>query len=199
MKRKFTVLVENITRHVHGGFLAGDVVKFKKNAFSHRFFKECPAECAEQAKKLIESGVNLRAKNIKTLMPAVMGAGNTDNNGYSFSVEVTPEIAPGRYDINQSLTVPHDTLERVDYYPSLPEVPEKFKRDNKTQIKPIEVKDEAEEVPFYSPFRTRTSDAGNKQIAGDRTLLNQNTKIPASPAEGQKDPAQYTARYRPKQ
>jgi len=93
-------------------------------------------------------------------------------------------------------------LETKCSYPNLPEVPEVFKKDDpakRVQIKPKKVKDEQQEVPFYSPQMTRLSDIGNKKLsAGDRVLNNTNVKIPSVPAVGQADPATYTAKYLPK-
>jgi len=69
----------------------------------------------------------------------------------------------------------------------------------RAHIKAKVVKDEQEEVPFYTPQGTRLSDVGNKKLTtGDRVLKNQNTVIPSSPAEGHKDPASYTYNYLPK-
>jgi hypothetical protein len=130
-------------------------------------------------------------------MPATMGAGNTDYNGYSFSAEVCREIAPGRFS-NDAITVPVHLLVHVDSYPNLPEVPAKHKYEDKTHIEPKPVKDESEEVPFLSPNRTRTADLGNgKDSKSETHLSGKNVKIPSVPAKGAKDPASYTAAYLP--
>ena len=50
-----------------------------------------------------------------------------------------------------------------------------------------------------SPSRTRTADQGDgKDSKSDVSLLNKNVSIPSSPAENERDPASYTARYMPK-
>jgi hypothetical protein len=100
------------------------------------------------------------------------------------------------------VTVPARLVSPVGSYPNLPEVPEVFKKDDpgkRAHIKAKVVKDEQEEVPFYSPKQTRESDLGNKKMStGDRVLKNQNITIPSSPAVGAKDPATYTHNYLPK-
>ena len=182
-----------------GGFEVSDIVKFKDNALKHDFIKNSSDEIAKFVKDLINDGCALRVKNITNTFPAVMGAGNTDDTGAGVMIEVCREIAPGRFEEAGVLVHP-DMLERIDVYPNLTPVPDKFKRKEKINIKPEEVKDEeGEEVPFYSPkLNTRRSDVDGKMMAGNRSLNNTNTKIPADPAKGHKDPASYTANYLPK-
>lgn len=198
MNKRFIKVYESISsRYNRGGFLTSDIVKFVDNVLSDAFFKTVDDEYKQKVKEYIECGDTLRVKNIKSTFPAVMGAGNPDYNGYSFSIEVTREIAPGKFS-NDSIVVPQHLLIKIHNEPNLPEVPNKFKREDNTQIKPTEVKDENEETPFFAPGRTRTSDRGNqKDTPSDSTLLNQNIKIPSSPAKDAKDPAKYTANYLP--
>jgi hypothetical protein len=201
MKRNFVKLYEStLQRYTNGGFLTGDVVVFKEGALKADWFKSLGSNTQEKIKKMVESGLNLRVSAVKNVLPNVMGAGNTDYTGTDVNVDITSEIAPGRY--MDFATVPGNALASKCSYPNLPEVPEVLKKDDparRTNIKPKKVKDEQEEVPFYSPARTRESDLGNlKMSAGDRVLNNQNVKIPSSPAVGNADPATYTAKYLPK-
>lgn len=198
MNKRFVKVYESIiTRYNHGGFLTSDVVKFIDNVLSDQFFKTVDDEYKQKVKEYVDCKDTLRIKNVKSTFPAVMGAGNPDYNGYSFSIEVTREIAPGKFS-NDSVVVPQHLLIKVHNEPNLPEIPDKFKREDNIQIKPIEVKSEDEEVPFFSPGRTHTSDKGNKKDSpSDTHLLNKNVKIPSSPAKGASNPASYTANYLP--
>lgn len=198
MNKRFVKIYESIvSRYNRGGFLTGDVVKFVPNALRDSFFNNLDDSYKAKVKEYSECEETLRVRNIKSAVPAVMGAGNPDYNGYSFSIEVSREIAPGTYE-NGSVVVPQHLLTKVEDYPNLPAIPDKFKREDDTQIEPKEVKDEAEETPFFSPGRTRTSDQGNKKDSPSETsLLNKNVKIPSSPAKGAANPANYTANYLP--
>jgi hypothetical protein len=198
MNKRFLKLYEStLTRYNHGGLLAGDVVKFVDNALNDPCFKNVQDEYKKQVEILIKGGKNLRVVNIKSTMPAVMGAGNPDYNGFSFYVEVGEDQGGAR--VTGTTTVPQFLLVRVNDYPNLPKVPDQFKYQDKTHIDPKEVKDEAEETPFYAPGRTRTSDRGNKKDTKSETSLgNKNVVIPSSPAIGHKDPASYVANYLPK-
>lgn len=202
MNKKFIKLYESwMNRTNHGsGFEVSDIVKFKDDALSNKFLKTQSDEIVKRIKDLIDSGCALRVKNIINNTPAVMGAGNTDDSGPYFTIEVCKEYAPGRFEPG-GVQVHPSMIERIDVYPNLTTVPDKFKRKEKIDIKPKEVKDEeGEEVPFYSPNPiTRSSDHGDgKMVPGDRSLKNVNVVIPSSPDVTRKDPASYTADYLPK-
>jgi len=200
MKKRFNELYESaMSRYQFGGFLASDVVEFAEGALKDRFFSEQPEQIKELAKAFIECGLNLRVKSVKSTFPAVKGAGNPDYNGYSFAIEVVKETAPGRYS-QDVLVVPANLLKRKDDGINLPPIPQAFIRQDTTHIKPKEVESETNDVPFLKPeSQTKLSDHGaKKNVKGDRELTNKNIKIPAKPAEGQRDPAKYTANYLPK-
>jgi hypothetical protein len=198
MKKRFLKLYESwLTRYNHGGFLQGDIVKFKVNALKHDFVKTQADDLAKNIEDLIKDGRALRVTNVVNKYPAVMGAGNPNNTGPDFTVEVGLDEGGGR--IYKTAIVHVGMLDKIDTVPGLEEVPDKNKYNNKIKIKPVEVKDEAEEVPFYSPARTRTADLGNQKLAPTESKLkNVNTIIPASPNVDAKDPASYTAKYMPK-
>ena len=200
MKRDFVKLFESaMQRYTLGGFLAGDLVVFKEGALRDPWFKDKGTNTVEKIKNMINSGLNLRVSAIKNVRPNVFGAGNTNYNSDEVNLDITSEIAPGRY--MDFVTIPARLVEPKSSYPNLPEVPDVFKKDDpskKVSIKPKEVKDEGQEVPFYSPAQTKISDLGNNKMSkGDRELKNTNVKIPSSPAKGASDPASYTAMYLP--
>jgi hypothetical protein len=198
MNKRFVKVYESIvSRYTRGGFLTGDVVKFVPDVLRDPFFKNVDDTYKAKVKEYSECEETIRVRNIKSTFPAVMGAGNPDYNGYSFGIEISKEIAPGTYE-NGGIVVPQHLLTKVESYPNLPAVPDKFKKEDPTQITPKEVKDESEEVPYFAPGRTRTADLGNKKDTKSETsLLNKNVKIPSSPAKGATDPASYTANYLP--
>lgn len=137
MKKKFLKLYEGtITRYNNGGYLVGDIVKIKPNAFNHPKF-EGDEELKAQVKALMDSDLNIRVINIMNQYPAVMGANNTDNiNPFGRTIEIAQEIAPGR--LYNKVSVPDEILVRVDFYPNLPPIPKSFKREDTSQIKPKE-------------------------------------------------------------
>lgn len=200
MSRNFVKLYESwMQRYTLGGFLAGDLIVFKENALRDPWFKDKGINTVEKIKEMMNSGLNLRVSAVKTVLPAVGGAGNNDYNNGEVVLDITSEIAPGRY--KDFITIPAHLVQPKSSYPNLPDVPEVFKKDDpsrRTNIKPKKLKDENQEVPFLSPGQTKLSDIGNKKLSkGDRELNNTNVKIPSSPAVGHADPASYTAKYLP--
>lgn len=198
MKKRFITLYESILRKSnHSGYLVGDIVEFKKDAAKHDFLKTQSDECIAGIKALIDCKGTLRVTNVINKYPGVMGSSNPDNFGPDFSIEVSEDNGGGR--LGNSAIVHPSMISKIETVPNLEPVPDKNKRKDKINIKPEVVKDEAEEVPFYSPARTRTSDIGNgKLTTGDRTLKNTNVQIPSAPNATHKDPASYTADYLPK-
>jgi len=144
-KKRFLKLYEStINRFTNGGFLTGDVVKLKANAFNHKAF-DGQEETKSHIKAMIDSDLNLRVTNVKNAYPAVMGAGNTDYmNPEGRIVDIAQEIAPGRY--YNTITVPAEVLDRVtdgDDTNSLPSIPDSFKKPDPSEIKPTEAKNNA--------------------------------------------------------
>ena len=163
-------------RYTNGGLLVGDIVKIKPNAFNHRSF-EGNEELKSQLKAMMDSDLNIRVIHIKNAYPAVMGANNIDyTNPAHRTIDIAQEIAPGR--LYNKISVPAEVIERKDYYPNLPPIPDSMKREDKSHIKPKEVK-----------AKNTNSEMGDKEI----NLGNKNVKldhaIAAKPT---------TARYLPK-
>jgi hypothetical protein len=198
MNKRFLKLYESwLTRTNHGGYLQGDIVKFKANALKHDFVKTQANDLVKNIEELIKDGRTLRVTNVINKYPAVMGAGNPDDVGPDFTVEVGLDEGGGR--MYKTAIVHVGMIDKINTVPGLEEVPDRNKYDNKIKIKPQPIKDEAEEVPFYSPARTRTADLGGQKLAPTESKLkNINTKIPAGKNYIDADPAAYTAKYLPK-
>ena len=100
----------------------------------------------------------------------------------------------------QFVTVPAHVLEYVDTGINLAPVPDALKRPNNEILDPEEITTRQDPTSYLSPYRqTSTADIGNnKDSKSNVGLPTQNVRIPSSPAEGAKDPANYTAMYMPK-
>ena len=202
MMRKFTSLYESfISRYTRGGFLTGDIVKFKEGALKNEWFKKQGSSIVEKAKQFADSGLHMRVSSVKTLRPSSQPGFVEGNNSDDFYCDVTLELAPGCY--KDFMTLPAGILEYKDYYPNLPEVPEGLKRDNNINIKPKELEEEkATAAAILNPtYQTSQTDRGDgKNSPSEIELKNTNVKIPSKPAEGSKNPsvASYTYNYLPK-
>ena len=200
--RKFTSLYESfVSRYTRGGFLTGDIVKFKEDAFKSEWFDKQGSAIREKAKQFSDSGLLIRVSAVKTNRPSSQPGFVEGNNADDFYCDVTLELAPGCY--KDFMTLPAAILDYKDYYPNLPEVPEGLKRPNGSNIKPKEVEEEeTKDTTYLNPaHQTSLTDKGNgKNTKSEIRLNNTNVKIPSSPAKGEKNPsvASYTYNYLPK-
>lgn len=191
---KFINLFESaIQRYTRGGFLTGDLVKFKDNYKNDEFFKQQSSNYLQKIEDFVKSGLNLRVSAIKPIYPNLQ-PGNIQNEAVSFLIDIVLEKVPGLY--YDFVTVPASVLEHIDTGINLAPVPDSLKYDNKTQIEPEELTTTSSDS-YQSPIRqTRTSDLGNtKDNKTETSLTKDNKRIPSSPAEGERDPANSTVRY----
>ena len=189
-----------IQRFTRGGFLIGDLVKFKPGALTHDFLKKQGSNYIDKIKEFIDSKLNIRVSAVKPVYPNATSPGNIQGEAESFLCDVVLEKAPGLY--YAFLTVPADMLEHVDTGINLAPVPDSLKRPDDTIIKPEKLKPVSDTSSYMSPERqTRTSDRGDsKDSKTELNLPDKNIKIPSKPAEGEPDPAvaSTTAKYLPK-
>jgi len=198
---QFIKLYESaIQRFTRGGFLTGDLVRFKEGFRGDEFFKRQAVNYLQKIDEFVKSGLNIRVSAIKPVRPNSSAPGNIQNEAESFLIDIVLETAPGLY--YQFITVPAHVLEHIDTGNNLAPVPDSFKRSNNEIIDPEEITYKQDPTTYLSPKRqTMTSDRGDgKDTVSDSNLPTSNVQIPSSPAEGDKDPAvaSYTARYLPK-
>ena len=182
MSRKFDVIVETALKRYQGAnFLIGDRVKFIGSLMQHEWSKLQPKLKLERLQEMIDSGDNLRVSAVKADRPATAQSGHfADVDG--FYIDIVREAAPGLFMSNQVFTVPQDLIELIEDYPNLAgDTPESQIRQDTSQIKPVEVSVEDNEL---SPVKqTGVND-------GARELGTQNVNISTAP------PAKsYTADY----
>lgn len=196
----FNTLYESaIQRFTRGGFLIGDLVKFKEGALSHDFLKDQGSNYIDKIKEFMTGDLNLRVSAIKPIRPAY-GPGNIQNEGEAFLCDVVQEKAPGLY--YSFVTVPGSMLEHIDTGVNLANVPDSLRRPNNEIIDPEEITQKQDPTSYMSPYRqTSTTDRGNaKDSKTELNLPTKNIKIPSEPAKDERDPAVAagTARYLPK-
>lgn len=195
---KFINLYESaIQRFTRGGFLVGDLVKIRESSLNDDFFKKQATNYIDKVKEFMSSGLNIRISAIKPVYPSYQ-PGNIQNEAESYLCDIVLEKAPGLY--YAFITVPAHVLEHIDTGINLAPVPDALKRPNNEILDPEEVTQYKDPTSYMSPYRqTLTADSGdNKDSKSDIKLAVTNSKIPSSPAEGERDPASYTARYLPK-
>ena len=77
---QFLKLYESaIQRFTRGGFLIGDLVKFKENYSSDNFFKKQAVNYIEKINEFVKSGLNIRVSAVKPVYPNSYSPGNIQN------------------------------------------------------------------------------------------------------------------------
>ena len=93
---KFIKLYESaIQRYTRGGFLVGDLVKFKEGFQGDEFFKKQAVNYLQKIDEFVKSGLNIRVSAVKAVYPSSYKPGNIQNEAESFLVDIVLETAPG--------------------------------------------------------------------------------------------------------
>lgn len=145
MKSKFDVIFEsNFSRFQGGGFLTGDVVKLKSGWENDEWCKTAPVQLINALKALDEQDLLLRVSSVKTLRPAVNSSVDQALGVDGFHVDITQEIAPGRY-TGSFVTVPHHLIELDGDNDKLPEIPDSMRREENISVKPKSLEEDSED------------------------------------------------------
>ena len=183
-----TIFESNFTRFQGGGFLTGDIIKFKEDWERDEWSSKAPAQVIDKIKEMTGSDLVLRVSSVKAVRPAVNS--NTDQAAGvdDFHVDITQELAPGRFN-GVFITVPQHLIELDGANDSLPEIPDSLKREDQVDIKPKELSEEdtseTESDMMTDPSKqTGTDDKYNK------SLQNKNHSLPGSTGADS-----YTANY----
>lgn len=189
MKKKFLQILEStLNRNTRGGFLVGDIVKFKDNYKSLTSFKALNDEVQRKLITYASSDLPVRISNIKNHYPSAQ-PGNDDNMIGVVTLDLSQEVSPGKF--HEYVTCPADCVEVVNVYPNLTPVAGSIKYDNKEQIKPVEVsKYEEDEQEIVNNQTRKTSQAPGVASAtspSETNLQNTQVKIPNGNTSSIKD------------
>lgn len=178
MNSKFdTIFESNFSRFQGGGFLTGDVIKLKPGWENDEWTKQAPEQLVAKLKELDSSDLLLRVSSVKTLRPAVNSSVDQSLGVDGFHIDITQEMAPGRYTGN-FLTVPQELIELDGDNDKPPAIPDSLKREEDIDIKPREIEKEDVSKPagddpmMVNPVtQTGTDDEVNKKLPDDNTTL----------------------------
>lgn len=191
MNSKFdTIFESNFTRFQGGGFLTGDVIKFKSNWSSSEWSRTAPQQTLDKIKELADSDLILRVSSVKPIRPTVNSDVDQARGVDGFFIDITQETAPGRYS-GHFVTVPQEIIEydTTGNNERTPDIPDSLKREEDVDLKPKELENEdmssEEDTRNVDPVKdTGTDDKVNKKLA------NKNNTLP-----GATGAVSYTARY----
>ena len=141
---KFTTLLESyMRRNQRGGFLVGDVFKFKDNFKNEDGYKDLGDIVKASIDSMIDSGLHIRVINIKDTSPARYPASD-QTSSLDVVLDIALDTGGGRY--TDQCSIPGGLGSCEQYAPNLLPIPDEQRRKSKVNIKPEEV-DESEENP----------------------------------------------------
>lgn len=183
-----TIFESNFTRFQGGGFLTGDVIKFKEGWESDDWCKTAPTQVIEKLKELSGSDLVLRVSSVKPIRPTVNSSVDQSLGVDGFYLDIAQETAPGYWN-GHFVTVPQQLVELNGANDGPPDVPESLKRKDEVDLKPKEITGEDTSEPESDLMTDPQSQTGTDDKV-NRTMTDTNTKLPG--ATGAKS---YTAKY----
>ena len=174
MNSKFdTIFESNFSRFQGGGFLTGDVIKLKDGWQGDDWCKSAPEQLVAKLQELDGSDLLLRVSSVKTIRPAVNSSVDQAAGVDDFHVDITQEMAPGRY-TGHFVTVPQHLLVFDGDQDKLPRIPDSLRREEDVDVKPREIADEdvstgdGEDPMMVDPKKqTGSDDKVNKHMTKD--------------------------------
>ena len=186
MANKFDTIVESFMRRVNQNtFIVNDRVTLVDNYLQHEWVKKQPQMKVDRIKEMVESGDWIRVSGVKTNKPVTAQTGHfevVDDIWY----DIVREAAPGLY--TNVFTVPQELLLLHDDYPNEAPIPDNWKREDNSNIKPELGYSEGagDDAELGPALQTQGSDS-------ERNLVDKNVTLPGAkkPTDGES----YTKRY----
>lgn len=171
MGKKFDSIYESIvSRYNSGGYLPGDIVKFRANYKSTPTYNAMHSQMKQELDELVNSGLNIRVVQVgsKTYNQS---AANDHKTADNVVLTVAGDHGGGRY--CSSITVSPEMIdveESGSGYPTS-DIPDQFYRKDNTNWKPEEWKADQQNI-------TRVTDKGNgKNTPTDLKLAGESTRL----------------------
>lgn len=167
MGAMFDAIFESvISRYQAGGYLPGDLVKFRAGYKSTDTYKNMSTEMKKEVDQLANSGLNIRVTKTGDMLSGA-SAGNNFKTTMTMVVTIAGDHGGGRYYGQVSVTP--DMIDISEDQTN--KVPDQFKRKDPVIIKPQPYKADPKNI-------TRVTDKGNKKnTPTDIKLAGESTKL----------------------
>ena len=167
MGKRFDKIFESVvSRYQVGGYLQGDVIKFRPSYKSTECFKSMNTAMQQEIDALIKSGLNIRVVQVGDKMSGA-SAGNQHKSADMVVITVAADEGGGRY--YKSFTVTPDMIDLVEQDFTI-KVPEKFYHNSKIDLKPVEYKTDQQNI-------TRLTDKGNGKATPNKLTESYGTQV----------------------
>ena len=169
MGKKFDAIYEAVvSRNNVGGYLNGDIVKFRPSYKSTACYKSMHTPMQTELDELVKSGLNIKVVQVGDKLANVSMA-NQHKTADQAVITVAGDQGGGRY--YNSITVSADMIDMVDAGDPSPNIPDQYYRKDATNFKPVEWKADQQNI-------TRVTDKGNgKNTPTDLKLAGESTRL----------------------
>lgn len=169
MGKKFDTIYESVvSRYQIGGYLPGDIVKFRPDYKNTACYKSMHSIMCQELEDLIKSGLNIKVIQVGDRLSGA-SAGNQHKTADNVVITVAGDHGGGRH--FGSITVSPDMIDMADAADPTPSIPDQFYRDDNTNWKAEEWKADQQNI-------TRVTDKGNgKYTPTDLKLAGESTRL----------------------
>jgi hypothetical protein len=169
MGKKFDNIYETVLqRGVIGGYLPGDIVKFRPNYKSCDCYKAMNSVMQTELDDLVKSGLNIRVVQVGDKLSG-FSSGNQHKTADNVVITVSGDQGGGRS--YGAIAVSPMMINVVSSNEFAPAVPDQFRRDDSVKMKPEVYKVDTKHI-------TRLTDKGNgKNTPTNLKLAGEGTKL----------------------
>ena len=169
MGKKFDAIFEAVvSRYQVGGYLPGDIVKFRPEYKSTECYKSMNSVMKQELDELINSGLNIKVVQVGSKNYNVSSA-NDHKTADNVVITIAGDHGGGRH--FGSIAVTPNMIDIADMSDPTPTIPDQFYRKDTTNWKPEEWKADQQNI-------TRVTDKGNgKNTPTDLKLAGESTRF----------------------
>ena len=169
MGKKFDKLYESVVaRGACGGYLPGDVVKFRPNYKSCDCYNAMHSVMKQGLDELVKSGLNIRVIQVGDKLSGA-SAGNQHKTADSVVITVAGDQGGGRY--YEVFTVKPEMLDIETTSNPNPDMPKQFSREDTTNFKPEEYMADEKNITRISDKGTGKNTKTDLKLAGESTMM----------------------------
>jgi len=170
MGKKFDAIYNEavVSRYQVGGYLPGDIVKFRPSYKSTACYKAMHSIMQKELDELAKSGLNIKVTQVGDKL-ANQSMANQHKTADQAVITIAGDQGGGRY--YDSITVSADMIDMLDASDPTPKIPDQFYRNQDQDIKAVEWKSDTQNI-------TRVTDKGNgKNTPTDLKLAGEGTRL----------------------
>jgi hypothetical protein len=167
MGKKFDEIYESIIQRYNvGGFLPGDIVKFRPNYKSCECYNAMHSGMKLELDNMINSGLNIKVIQVGDKLSGA-SAGNQHKTANNVVITVGADQGGGR--TFGSIAVSPEMIDILDAADPTPNIPDQFYRKDDSTWKPEEYKVDTKHITRLTDKGDKKNTPTNLKLAGEST------------------------------